>query len=178
MVFITCRCRIVQLWPHWVCVGFPYMPASSTEFWSFHEACRTLSRCHPVQRTTWYVPTKHESLPVSLATLSRIAAVQQVLPSGENGTKLIVWSNPPPPPQRPFTGRTVFTFRHDLFDNVAALASGPALLGNPYPGSGECCSGNEDDEDSESEGEVEIPGLKNFQVKRCCFYRVGGEPPS
>ena len=85
--------------------------------------------------------------------------------SGEEGTKLIAWSNPPAQPQSPFTGRTVFMFRKDLFDDVAALASGPASVENPTPGSGECGSGNRDDEDSAPESEIESPGLKLFGSK-------------
>ena len=59
-------------------LGFPYTPASSTEFWSFDEVRRTLVRHHPVRRTTWFVPTRQEPLPVSLTALSKVAAVQQV----------------------------------------------------------------------------------------------------
>ena len=106
---------------------------------------------HPAPRTTWFLPTKQEQLPVSLTALSKDAAVQQIFVSGEEGTKLIAWSNPPAQPQSPFIGRTVFIFHKDLFDDVAALASGPASIENPSPDSGEGGSGNRDGKSSEPE---------------------------
>ena len=77
--------------------------------------------------------------------------------SAEQGTKLIAWSNPPAQPPSPFTGSTLFMFREDLFDDVAALASGSASVENPHPGSGECGSCNKDSEGSEAESDIELP---------------------
>ena len=59
----------------------------------------------------------------------------------------------------------VFMFRKDLFDDIAALVSGPASIENPSPGSGEGGSGNRDGKSSEPESEIQIPGLKIFGSK-------------
>ena len=106
-------------------LGFPYMPASSTEFWSLDESRRVLIRHRPVSRAIWFVPSKQELLPVPLTALSQVAAVQQTLDFGIQGTKLLALRRPPAQPPAPFIGRTVFMFRNDLFDDVAALASVP-----------------------------------------------------
>ena len=95
-------------------LGFPHMPATSTEFWSLDESRRTLVRHHPVSQHTLFVPSKEECLPVPLTTLSQVAAVQQTLDSGVQGTKLLAWRHPPAQPPAPFVGRTVFMFRTSL----------------------------------------------------------------
>ena len=98
-----------------------------------------------------------------LSTLSEVAVVQQAFASGasgKEGARLIAWSNPPAQPKTPFTGRTVFMFRDDLFDDVAALAFGPAPVEDPTSGSGEGGRSNKNSEDSEPESEIELPGLE------------------
>ena len=51
-------------------LGFPYLPATSAEFWSLDESRRLLVRHHPVGRSTWSAPSKKEHLPVPLTALS------------------------------------------------------------------------------------------------------------
>ena len=77
------------------------MPATSAEFWSLDESRRTLVRHHPVSRHALFVPSKEKCLPVPLTALSQVAAVQQTLDSGVQGTKLLAWRHPPAQPPAP-----------------------------------------------------------------------------
>ena len=102
-------------------------------------------------------------MPVPLTAFSQVAAVQQTLDSGVQGTTLLAWRHPPVQPPAPFVGRTVFMFRNDLFDDVAALASVSPPVQSPCLGSGEgdgLGSSKDGDAGTREEGEVDISGLK------------------
>ena len=110
-------------------LGFPFLPATSRSLDErLDERRNLLTRHHTVPRTTWFAPIERETLPVSSRMLSSVAAVQQLLTSGEVGDQLLAWRHQFKHTPPLFTGRTVFLFKAPTFDDRSALPRGPNVF--------------------------------------------------
>ena len=133
-------------------MGFHYLPATSTKFWSLDESRIPLVRHHTASRTTRLLPHEREALPVNPRLLSSVAAAQ-------------LWRHPPAQSPLPFTGRTVFLFKASTFDDAALVTAPPPVQASPCLGPAEGSgTGGDVSATGSSASEAEIPGLKNFGI--------------
>ena len=103
--------------------GFPFLPATSTDFWAIDVRRHLLTRYRGA-RTTCLMSGKPSLLTRDCSPM--LQRCNKFEPPGKSALSL-ARRRPPKQPPLPFTGRAVFLLTAPDFDEVATLVSDPLL---------------------------------------------------